>query len=180
MSSNAEPTGTVNVSVDVSKHSLDICILAASAGQSPSTGGGKIFAVSDDQAGIDSLLDQLRQSLVELVVLEASGRYERPVATALAAVEIGLAVVNPGQARDFAKATGRLTKTDRIDTETLARFAAAVDPRPRIVPDEEAQTLQAILPRRRQLLEMLTAENNRLGMAPSSAAVAKRIRAHIK
>lgn len=173
MSSNTEPTATVHVGVDVSKHGLDICILPASASDER-----KIFAVSNDQAGIDSLLDQLRQSPVELVVLEASGRYERPVAAALASAGIVLAVVNPRQARDFAKATGRLAKTDRIDAEILARFAAAVEPRPSILPDEEAQALQAILTRRRQLLEMRTAENDRLGMA--STAVAKRIRAHIK
>jgi transposase len=113
-----------------------------------------------------------------LVVLEASGRYERPVAAALAAAGIVLAVVNPRQARDFAKATGRLAKTDRIDAEILARFASAVGPRPSTLPDEEAQVLQAILTRRRQLLQMLTAENNRLGTA--SPNVAKRIRAHIK
>lgn len=168
MSSNTEPTATVHVGIDVSKHSLDVCILPE----------GEALTVKNDPAGIDSLLDRLRQSPVELVVLEASGRYERPVAAALAAAEIVLAVVNPRQARDFAKATGRLAKTDRIDAQILARFAAAIEPRPSILPDEEAQALQAILTRRRQLLEMRTAENNRLGMA--SAAVAKRIRAHIK
>lgn len=178
MSTNIESTGTVHVGVDVSKHSLDICILSASAGKSPSAGEGEIFAVSNDQSGIDSLVDRLRHSPVELVVIEASGRYERQVAAALAAEGIVLAVVNPRQARDFAKATGRLAKTDRIDAEILARFAVAVEPRPSILPDEEVQDLQAILTRRRQLLEMRTAESNRLGMA--STAVAKRIRAHIK
>lgn len=178
MSTNIESTGTVHVGVDVSKHSLDICILSASAGKSPSAGEGEIFAVSNDQSGIDSLVDRLRHSPVELVVIEASGRYERPIAAALAAAGITLAVVNPRQARDFAKATGRLAKTDRIDAEILARFAVAVEPRPSILPDEEVQDLQAILTRRRQLLEMRTAESNRLGMA--STAVAKRIRAHIK
>ena len=178
MSTNIESTGTVHVGVDVSKHSLDICILSASAGKSPSAGEGEIFAVSNDQEGIDSLVNRLRQSPVELVVIEASGRYERQVAAALAAEGIVLAVVNPRQARDFAKATGRLAKTDRIDAEILARFAVAVEPRPSILPDEEVQDLQAILTRRRQLLEMRTAESNRLGMA--STAVAKRIRAHIK
>ncbi len=168
MSINTESAGAVHVGVDVSKHSLDVCILP----------DGKSFAVSNDQAGIDSLLERLHHSPVELVVLEASGRYERPVAAALAAAGIVLAVVNPRQARDFAKATGRLAKTDRIDAGILAHFAAAVGPRPSILPDEEAQALQAILTRRRQLLEMLTAENNRLGTAFST--VAKRIRAHIK
>jgi transposase len=112
------------------------------------------------------------------VVLEATGRYERPAAAAIAASGIAVAVVNPRRARDFAKATGRLAKTDEIDAEVLARFAAAIGPSPSVLPDEEAQALQAILTRRRQILEMLTAENNRLRMAPE--AVAKRIRAHMK
>jgi transposase len=173
MSSSTNPGGNVHVGIDVSKHSLDICILPANA-----SGEGKTFTISNDQEGIDSLLDRLRQSPVQLVVLEASGRYERPVAAALAAAGIVLAVVNPRQARDFARATGRLAKTDRIDAQILARFATAVGPRPSILPNEEAQALQAILTRRRQLLEMSTAENNRLGTA--SPNVAKRIRAHIK
>lgn len=115
-----------------------------------------------------------------MVVLEASGRYERPAAAAIAASEarIAVAVVNPRQARDFARATGKLAKTDRIDAEILARFAGAVGPRPSVLPDEEAITLQAILVRRRQLLQMLIAENNRLQTA--APVMAKRIRAHTK
>jgi transposase len=113
-----------------------------------------------------------------LVVLEASGRYERPTAAAIAAAGIPVAVVNPRQARDYAKATERLAKTDRIDAEILARFAGAVGPKPSVPPDEEALTLQAILARRRQLSAMLTAESNRAQMAPE--AVARRIRAHIR
>jgi transposase len=113
-----------------------------------------------------------------LVVLEATGRYERLAATSIAAAGIAVAIVNPRQARDFAKAIGRLAKTDRIDAFVLARFAAAVGPSPSVIPDEEAQALQHILARRRQLLGMLTAENNRLQMAPE--ALKGRIRAHMK
>jgi transposase len=87
-------------------------------------------------------------------------------------------VVNPRQARDFAKATGKLAKTDKIDAEVLARLASAVGPHPSVLPDEEMRALQAILARRRQILEMLLAEKNRLQMAPE--AVAKRIAAHVK
>ncbi len=171
MSDNTNPGRISHVGIDVSKERLDVCLMP----------GSETLVVSNDQPGIESLLGRLRQSPPKLVVLEASGRYERPVAAALAASGIVLAVVNPRQARDFAKATGRLAKTDRIDAEILARFAVAVGPRPSVLPDEEAQALQAILTRRRQLVEMLTAENNRLGMASnSSATVAKRIRAHIK
>jgi transposase len=160
--------GTTHVGIDVSKGRLDVYVLPE----------GEHFVVANDEAGLQSLLDRLLKARPALVVLEASGRYERPAAAAIASVGIAVSVVNPRQARDFAKATGRLAKTDRIDAEILARLAAAVGPRPSVLPDEEAQALQAILARRRQLLEMLTAENNRLKMAPE--AVARRIRAHIK
>lgn len=157
-----------HVGIDVSKDRLDDCLVP----------GGEAFVVANDQEGIDSLLEWLRETRPELVVLEASGRYERPAAAAIAASGIAVAVVNPRQARDFARATGRLAKTDRIDAEILARFAGAVGPRPSVLPDEEAQLLQAILTRRRQLSEMLVAESNRLLMAPET--VAKRIRAHVE
>jgi transposase len=158
------------VGIDVSKERLDVCLLPE----------GELFAVANDQEGIDILLGWLQRMPPKLVVLEASGRYERPAAAAIAASEaqIAVAVVNPRQARDFARATGKLAKTDRIDAEILARFAEAVGPRPSVLPDEEASTLQAILARRRQLLEMLLAENNRLQIAAS--AMAKRIRVHTK
>ena len=97
---------------------------------------------------------------------------------ALAASGLAVAVVNPRQARDFARATGRLAKTDRIDAYVLAHFAEAVRPTPRAVPEEEAYVFGAILARRRQIVEMLTAENNRLGTAPR--AVRKRIEAHVR
>jgi transposase len=168
MSGTTNPEGTCHVGIDVSKRRLDVCVLPE----------GEHFVVANDEAGIASLLQRLREADPELVVLEASGRYERPAAAAIAAAGITASVVNPRQARDFAKATGRLAKTDKIDAEILARFAAAVGPRPSVLPDEEAQILQAILARRRQLLEMLTAENNRLQMAPET--VARRIRAHVK
>jgi transposase len=158
----------VHVGIDVSKARLDVCVMPE----------GRAFAVTNDQAGIDELLERLGQLRPGLVVLEASGKHERPAAAAIAACGIAVTVVNPRQARDFAKAIGRLAKTDKIDAEVLARFAGAVGPRPSVMPDEEAQLLQAILARRRQLLEMLVAENYRLQMAPGP--VAKRIRAHVR
>jgi transposase len=158
------------VGIDVSKRHLDVCLLPE----------GESFVVSNDQKGIDELLlarfEGVRPELV--VFLEATGRYERLAATSIAAAGIAVAVVNPRQARDFAKAIGRLAKTDRIDAFVLARFATAVGPSPSIIPDEEAQALQHILARRRQLLSMLTAENNRLQMAPE--ALKGRIQAHMK
>jgi transposase len=154
------------VGIDVSKRCLDVCSLP----------DGQTFTVPNEQEGVDELLSRLEGMNVELVVLEATGRYERLAATSIASAGIAVAVVNPRQARDFAKAIGRLAKTDRIDAFVLARFARAVDPSPSVIPDQEASALQAILTRRRQLLSMLTAENNRLQMAP--AALRKRIRAH--
>jgi transposase len=158
----------VHVGIDVSKARLDVCVMPE----------GRAFAVTNDQTGIDELLECLGRLRPKLVVLEASGKHERPAAAAIAACGIAVAVVNPRQARDFAKAIGRLAKTDSIDAEVLARFAGAVGPKPSVMPDEEACFLQAILARRRQLLEMLVAENNRLQMAPGP--VAKRIRAHVR
>jgi len=154
--------------IDVSKERLDVHLLPK----------GEAFAVNNDPEGIDELVERLLQERPELVVLEATGRYERPAATAIASAGIAVAVVNPRQARDFAKATGRLAKTDKIDAQILARFAAAIEPSPSVLPDHEAQALQAILTRRRQLLLMLVSEKNRLLMAPE--AVSKRIRAHIR
>jgi len=156
------------VGIDVSKRRLDVCLLPE----------GQSFVLSNDQEGVDELLSRLEGVRPTLVVLEATGRYERLAATSIAARGIAVAVVNPRQARDFAKAIGRLAKTDRIDAFVLARFAAAVEPAPSVIPDEEAQLLQHILARRRQILSMLVAENNRLQMAPQ--ALQKRIRAHVR
>jgi transposase len=168
MSDTTDPARATHVGIDVSKGRLDVCLMPE----------GEAFTVTNDQRGIDELLGRLLKLHPELVVLEATGRYERPAAAAIAASGIAVAVVNPRRARDFAKATGRLAKTDKIDAEVLARFATAIGPPPSVLPDEEAQALQAILTRRRQILEMLVSENNRLKMAPE--AVAKRIRAHMK
>jgi transposase len=165
---NATQQGGVRVGIDVSKRTLDVCLLPE----------GESFVLPNDQQGVDELLSRLEDSPPELVVLEATGRYERLAATSIAAAAIPVAVVNPRQARDFAKAIGRLAKTDRIDAFVLARFARAVDPSPSVIPDQEASALQAILARRRQILSMLVAENNRLQIAPK--ALKKRIRAHIE
>ncbi|MGI8909358.1 MAG: IS110 family transposase [Rubrobacteraceae bacterium] len=167
--STTNPERSRYVGIDVSKARLDVCRLPE----------GEAFSVANDQQGIDRLAGRLEEARPELVVLEATGKYERPAAAAIAALGIAVAVVNPRQARDFAKATGTLAKTDKIDALVLARFAGgAVGPRPSVLPNEEAQHLQAILTRRRQLLSMLVAENNRLPMAPE--VVARRIRAHAR
>ena len=112
------------------------------------------------------------------MVLEATGGLERTVVGALAAAGLPVVVINPRQVRNFARATGTLAKTDRIDASILARFAEAVRPAPKPLPDREIRALQAIVARRRQLLGMIAAENNRLFSTPK--AVGKRIKAHIR
>ena len=142
----------VFVGVDVAKTELVI-------GLRPT---GEAWTVSNDEAGIHELLQRLRPQSPALVVIEATGGYELGVVAALAAAGMPLVVANPRQVRDFARSTGQLAKTDRIDAQILALFAERVRPEPRPLPDEATRTLTALLARRRQLLEMLTAERNRL------------------
>jgi transposase len=163
----ASPT-KVYAGIDVSKDRLEVAVRPA----------GERFDVPNDDAGIDELVGRLGQTRPALVVLESTGGFERSLVAALAASGLAVAVVNPRQTRDFARATGRLAKTDRIDAEVLAHFAEAVRPTPRAVPEEEAYVFGAILARRRQIVEMITAESNRLGTAPR--AVRKRIEAHLR
>lgn len=167
--STTKPREEIYAGVDVSKARLNVALRPTA----------ECFELANDQAGIDSLVARLKEARPALVVLEATGGLERPLATALAAAAIPVAVVNPRQARDFARATGRLAKTDRIDAEILARLGEAIRPRPRAIPDEEAREFAAILARRRQIVDMLTAEKNRSG-ATTSKPVKKRIEAHIK
>ena len=169
------PAQEIHVGIDVSKRTLDVRLLL---GEEKGTPEGESFVVANDHEGVGEILSRLEGRSPKLVVVEATGRYERLAATTLAAAGIPVAVVNPRQARDFAKAMGRLAKTDKIDAFVLARFARAMEPRASVIPDEEAIALQGILARRRQLIEMLVAENNRLKMAPK--ALQKRIRAHIE
>jgi len=126
--------------------------------------------------GIEALTEHLTEAKPERIVLEASGGYERPLVAALGAAGLPVAVVNARQTRDFAKATGRLAKTDEIDARILALFAERIKPEVRPLPDRDQQALAALVARRRQLVEMRAAENNRLHTAPSEA-VARSIRA---
>jgi transposase len=160
--------------VDVSKERLEVCLRRGREARE-----GEAFSVSNDSAGTETLLARLAEERPALVILEATGGFERPVAAALAAAGLPIAVVNPRQAREFARATGRLAKTDRIDAEVLARFAQAVRPAPRPVPEEEVQVLAQITARRRQVVGMLTAEKNRLGAA-TAKLVRGRIEAHVR
>lgn len=143
--------------------------------------GGERWTVANDERGVHTLVERVRRDGAELIVLEATGGYELMCVAALAAASLPVVVVNPRQVRDFAKATGQLAKTDRIDADILALFADRVRPEVRALPDAEAQELEALLARRRQLLEMLQAERNRLGQVfgRGKAAVKKSLKAHI-
>jgi transposase len=139
------------------------------------------WTVPNDAAGIGALLGQLRDAPPTLVVLEPTGGYELAVVSALAAAGLPVAVVNARQVRDFAKATGQLAKTDHLDAAMLSLFAERVRPEPRPLADEAQQALDALLTRRRQLVDMLTAERNRLGQTFGRAAkpVKHSLKAHI-
>ena len=123
---------------------------------------GESFRVSNDQGGISALVERLSGVQPELVVLEASGGYETAVVAELAAASIAVTVVNPRQVRDFARAIGQLEKSDVLDARILALFAERVRPEVRPLADERTRYLQALVARRRQLVEMLEAEENRL------------------
>jgi transposase len=128
--------------------------------------GGKRWTLADGEAGIGALVRCLQDLKPTLVVLEATGGLEMALVAAVAAAELPVVVVNPRQARDFAKALGKLAKTDGIDAQVVAHFGEALRPEVRPLKEAQAQELAALLTRRRQLLEMLTAEKNRLGSAP--------------
>ena len=136
------------------------------------------LSVSNDEAGIQTLVKRLSELKPALIVLEATGGLERSVSGTLGSAQLPVVVVNPRQVRDFAKALGQLAKTDRIDAEVLARFAEAIRPPLRPLPDKVSLELRALIARRRQLIEMMVAEKNRLSAA--SKAVRKRIEAHIR
>jgi len=143
------------IGIDVAKATLDIASLP----------DGESWTVTNDEPGLAELAPRLLALAPTLVALEATGGYESPAVAALAKAGLPVVVVNPRQVRDFAKAMGRLAKTDALDAATLAEFAQRVRPALRPLPDEAAQLLESLVTRRRQLLEMLTAEKNRLGFA---------------
>ncbi len=155
------------VGIDVSKATLDLATRPSDAAQ--------VFA--NDATGIAAMVAHLQKVAPVLIVVEATGGYELPLVGAVLAAALPIVVVNPRQVRDFAKATGQLAKTDRIDAQILARFAEQVRPALRPLPSPATQELAALLARRRQLVEMLTAERHRLHHA--TPAVHKNLQAHI-
>jgi transposase len=161
-----QPT-SLFVGIDVSKEHLDTALRPS----------GERWTTPNEARGITTLCRRLHKRIPALIVLEATGGLELPLVGVLAAAGLPVVVVNPRQVRDFAKATGRLAKTDTLDAAVLAHFAEAVRPPVRPLPDAETQTLDALLTRRRQLLAMRTAEQNRLGSAPQP--VRKELQAHL-
>lgn len=157
----------IYVGIDVSKETLDVALGV----------GGRVFQTGNDDRAHRKLSKQLGKSDVELVVLEASGGYERPLVAELAVAGLPVAVVNPRQVRDFARAMGKLAKTDALDAHVLAEFGERVRPEPRAMPDEQTLQLAALSTRRRQIVNMLTAEGNRLKQSP--AAVRGHIEEHV-
>jgi transposase len=155
------------VGIDVAKAQLDIALRPT----------GERWAVPNDDASILPLVTHLQAVAPTLIVLEATGGFQRAVVAALAAAGLPVVVINPRQARDFAKATGQLAKTDALDARALAHFAEAVRPTPRPLPTAQEADLRALLARRRQLVGMRTAEMNRLSNAP--APVQADLAAHI-
>ncbi len=157
------------IGIDVSKATLDVAVRPQ----------GTVWQVPNDEVGQAELLARFIELAPTLVVLEATGGYELPVAGALAGAGLPVAIVNPRQVRDFAKATGRLAKTDRLDAALLAQFAEAIRPEPRALPDALTQQFSALVERRRQVVQMVTAERNRL-QATRSPAVRRHIQAHLE
>jgi len=139
------------VGIDVAKDRLDVHVRPS----------GEAFAVARDGEGLAALTERLQGMAPCLVVLEATGGFETVAAAAVAGAGLPLAVVNPRQIRSFAKALGRLAKTDALDAEVIALFGEAIRPEPRPLPSEEAQALSEMVARRRQLVEMIVAETNR-------------------
>lgn len=155
------------VGIDVAKAQVDVAVRPT----------GQRWQAPTDDAGVKDLVAQVQALGPALVVLEASGGLELPLVAALAAASLPVVVVNPRQVRDFARATGRLAKTDSLDAQVLAHFAEAVRPEVRSLRDADLQTLTSLVTRRYQVMAMLVAEKNRLGTALTS--VRPRIQAHI-
>jgi len=158
----------VFVGIDVAAARLDVAV-------APS---GEAWSLANELSVFNELVLRLMDLRPSLVVLEATGGIEMPVVSHLATAGLPIVVINPRQVRDFARATGRLAKTDAIDASVLAHFGEAIRPEVRALPDETTRDLTELVTRRRQLIEMITAERNRLSRARS--VVKNRIRTHIR
>jgi transposase len=156
----------IHIGIDVSKFTLDVFILP----------GKKYMQFTNDPAGIKKLTKKLRLFTDALIVMESTGGYERPLSNALCEAGLKVCIKNPRQIRDFAKALGKLAKTDKIDAEMIALFASKIEPIVNTVFSKEQQKLSANNTRRRQLIDMITAEKNRLDKAtPEQAESIERV-----
>jgi transposase len=144
-----------NVGIDVSQATLDVAV-------QPS---GEHWQFSNDDPGIAQLVERLTGLAPQRIVLEATGGYELLVLTALGSAHLPVVAVNPRQVREFARSMGQLAKTDALDAHVLAQFAARIQPQLRPLPDAATRELAALVARRRQLVEMRSAESTRLGKA---------------
>ena len=158
----------IYVGIDVSKDRLDVHMLPS----------GQAFGVARDGKGLNELIERLAATRPQLIAVEATGGFEMIVAAAIAGAHLPLAVVNPAQVRHFAQAVGKRAKTDSIDAAVIARFAEAVKPEPRELPDEAARLLSELVGRRAQVIEMLVAERQRERRA-SAVRVRKSLARHI-
>ena len=156
------------VGIDVSKERLDVAVRPT----------GEAWQVPHDSDGISSLMGCLRELAPNLVVVEATGGMELVLAGELAAAQLTVAVVNPRHVRDFARADGKLAKTDALDAQVLAHFAEAMRPASRPLPDASTQELKALVARRRQLVEMITSEKNRIRIA--TRRIRPKVQEHIR
>lgn len=155
------------IGLDVAKGSCEVAVLP----------GGEHWSNETESESLTALVHRCQALCPDLMVCEATGGYEVPVVSALAAANLPIVVVNARQVRDFAKAAGRLAKTDRIDAEVIAQFGQRLRPAVRPLPEPATRELQGWLARHRQLVEMLVAEQNRLGLA--TGVVRADIQAHI-
>jgi len=156
------------IGVDVSKDLLDVKVLPSEQTQQ----------FSNDDPGVKKLITFVKKINPQLIVFESTGGLEMPAVSSLIETHLPVVVVNPRQVRDFAKAVGRLAKTDSIDADTIARFARDIRPEVRPIKDEHTQLLSALNARRRQIVDMLVAEKNRLHTAPKPNM--KSIQKHIQ
>ena len=156
------------VGIDVSKDCLDVAVRPT----------GEAWQLPHNSRGINDLVERLGELAPQLVVLEATGGMEMALAGELAASKLAIAVVNPRHVRDFARAAGKLAKTDALDAQVLAHFAEAMRPASRPLPDDASQELRALMARRRQLVEMITAEKNRLRTA--APRIRPKVQEHIR
>lgn len=156
------------IGIDVPKSTLDVCIEPL----------GQALHVAYDEAGISQITKRLKEISPTLIVIEATGGLEVRIAAELGSLGLPVAVINPRQARDFAKATGRLAKTDQVDAAVLAAFAKAIRPQARPLKDEDTRALDDMVSRRRQLIDMRVQETLRLGSA-ASKPLQKSLNQHI-